>query len=250
MTVVTRETMSLSTPRLYDRRAFIGVASFAAYALLTGGRGDHGFMRYDRSARRVDLLLIAAFDESNSGYNFNGGSHGAHRITVPAGWHVRVRLINRDVIPHSVAVVHEREVVPMRIARPAIAGAASRALERGLPTGARQDDIMFVATPPGEYLIACAVPGQAALGSYLRLTVSSGAALPAYEVTPPPRLAWKDDDAGAGVAALLGTTAADGTMGESGEKDRARCSGIRWVPRNVSLMNRHRARESVAHDSR
>jgi sulfocyanin len=175
--------MCLST-RLLDRRAFIGVAGLATYALLSGARRDPEFMHYDADARRVDLTLIAAFDKSNSGYNFNGGSHGAHRITVPSGWQVRLTLVNRDVIPHSVAVVREQKLVPMRIARPDIAGAASPALEQGLPAGARQDHIAFVAAPPGEYLIACGVPGHAVLGSYLRLTVSSGAARPAYAVQP------------------------------------------------------------------
>jgi len=54
-------------------------------------------------------------------------------------------------------------------------------IEQGLPAAARQDDIVFVARPAAEYLIACGVPGSAALGAYLRLRVSSGARVPTYE---------------------------------------------------------------------
>src|SRR5512138_169388 len=87
------------------RHAFIGTAAVAACAVLSGVRSDPEFMRYDTAARRVTLTIIAAFDQSNSGYNFNGGFRGSHEITIPAGWRVDLTLVNRDVIPHSVAVI-------------------------------------------------------------------------------------------------------------------------------------------------
>ena len=174
--------MRFSDPTIrYSRRAFIGTASCAVGGLLIAPRRDSEFMRYDADARRVDLTIIAAFDQSNSGFNFNGGSHGGHRITVPTGWTVRLTFINRDVIPHSVAVVQEQKVVPMYITRPAFSGAASGALQRGLPAGGRQDDIAFVARTPGAYLIACGIPGHAVLGSYVQLIVSSSVTVPTYE---------------------------------------------------------------------
>jgi hypothetical protein len=144
--------------------------------LFTGARRDPEFMRYDAAARRVDLTIIAAFDQSNTGYNFNGASHGAHRIPV---------FVNRDVFRHSIAVIREVRSLPLRITKPVFPGAASRAPDVGLPAGARQDDIAFVADRPGEYLLACGVPGHAVLGSYLRLTVSSADSVPRYEVVAP-----------------------------------------------------------------
>lgn len=169
-------------PKLYIRRLFLGAASCALAGLLVGAR-DPEFMRYDADARRVDLTVTSAFDQSNSGFNLNGGSHGSHRITVPAGWTVRLTFINHDVIPHSVAVVREQSQVPLYVARPAFPGAATRSLQRGLPAGDRQDDIAFVAGLPGSYLIACGIPGHAVLGSYLRLVVSPSATVPTYELT-------------------------------------------------------------------
>ena len=168
--------------RLYTRRGFLGVAISATWALVTAARARSEFIRYDARARRVDLTVIAGFDKSNSGYNFNGGSHGGHRITVPTGWRMCLTFVNRDVIRHSVVVIHEQTPVPLRISRPSLSGAASRAFERGQLTGARQDDIVFAANRPGTYLIASGVPGDAALGTYLRLTVSSDATAPTYEV--------------------------------------------------------------------
>jgi sulfocyanin len=167
----------------YTRRALVTAVSWALAGLLIGARSDPEFMRYDAEGRRVDLTVIAAFDQSNSGFNFNGGSYGGHRITVPAGWLVRVTFINRDVIPHSVAVVREQAQVPMYIRRPAFAGAVSRDLQRGLPAGGRQDSIVFVAGEAGTYLFACGVPGHAVLGSYLRLDVSSDVTVPTYEMS-------------------------------------------------------------------
>ena len=176
--------MRLSNPTIrFTRRDFIGAASCVLSGLLIGARRDPEFMRYDADARRVELTVIAAFDQSNSGYNFNGGAHGSHRITVPGGWTVRLTFINRDVIPHSVAVVREERRVPMYVTRPAFSGAASQALQHGLPSGGRQDDIEFVAGLPGSYLVACGVPGHAVLGGYLHLIVSSSATVPTYEMT-------------------------------------------------------------------
>jgi sulfocyanin SoxE-like protein len=172
---------------LFDRvrrdvhRAIVSVAILMASVVLSGGRRDPEFMRYDAEARRVDLTIIAAFDQSNSGYNFNGGSRGRHRITVPLGWRVVMTFENRDVMPHSAAVIREAKYVPVRIIAPAFRHAATSSIERGLPVGGREDGIEFVAERPGSYLIACGVPGHAVVGTYLRFVVSGDATVPTYE---------------------------------------------------------------------
>jgi sulfocyanin len=146
-------------------------------------------MQFDASGRRVDLLVVAAYTKANSGFNFNGGWSGSHRITIPAGWTVRINFVNRDVVPHSIGIVRQGRLLPTRIGRPVFPGAASRALEVGTPAGDRQDDIVFVASLPGAYLLACGVPGHTAVGSYLQFIVSQDAAVPNYEIGPPPDLA-------------------------------------------------------------
>jgi hypothetical protein len=141
-------------------------------------------MTYDVDERRVDLTLIAAFSTANTGYNFNGAPHGTHRLTVPVGWRVRISLANRDVFPHSVGVIRELTLMPLRIERPAFPGGASKALQRGVPPGGREDGIEFVASVPGSYLLACGVTGHAALGGFIRMTVSAEATVPLYETVP------------------------------------------------------------------
>jgi len=168
--------------RQFLRRTVLVAASYAACAVLVGAGRDPEFMRYDAVARRVDLSITAALDQSNSGYNFNGGFDGSHRITVPLGWQVRMAFSNHDLFPHSVVVVGETKRLPLRVSRPAFVGAASSALQQGLPPGGRDDDIVFVANQAGVYLITCGVPAHTALGTYLRLVVSEDAAVPTYEI--------------------------------------------------------------------
>jgi sulfocyanin len=166
------------------RRATLAVLLFGSAAILCGGgRGDPEFMQYDAEKRLVQLIVVAAYDRSNSGFNLNGGSGGSHRITVPVGWRVEITFSNRDVIPHSVGVVRDETRLPLRFGKPAFAGAASYAMERGIPAGTR-DYIHFVADRPGAYLLACGVPGHAATGSYLRFIVSPDATVPTYATGP------------------------------------------------------------------
>ncbi len=45
--------------------------------MLSAMRTDPEFMRYDAAERRVELTIIGRYDESNNGYNFNGGFKGS-----------------------------------------------------------------------------------------------------------------------------------------------------------------------------
>jgi hypothetical protein len=165
------------------RRNATAVTWILALTLLSGRGRDPEFMTFDAAARRVDLTLIAGFDQSNSGYNFNGAPDGTHRLTVPVGWQIRIAFANRDVFPHSVIVFRQAKVLPLRIARPAFPGAATRSFQQGLPPGARED-IAFVAAVPGDYLIGCGCPTHVVLGMYVRLRVSADATVPTYERVP------------------------------------------------------------------
>lgn len=163
------------------RHAIAIAASFAGCLLLLGARRDPEFMRYDLEARHVELTITAAYDQSNTGYNLNGGFQGSHRVTIPQGWRVAVTFVNRDLVPHSFVVIREARQLPLRIDRAALPGAASRKHQVGVPAAGREDGIEFVASHPGAYLIACGVNTHAAMGSYLRLVVSADAPVPTYE---------------------------------------------------------------------
>ena len=163
------------------RHAVLIAASLGGWVILSAVRRDPEFLRYDAEARRVELTIIAAYDRSNTGYNFNGGFNGSHRVTVPLGWRVAVTLVNRDVFPHSFTVIRAVRQLPLRIDRPALPGAASRNHQVGVRAGGREDGIEFVATPAGAYLIACGITAHTVLGSYLHLTISPDATVPTYE---------------------------------------------------------------------
>ena len=78
--------MSAGHPsRRFARHAIVG-AAWAGCMLLSGAKRDPEFMQFDATARRVDLLIVAAYTKVNSGFNFNGGWNGSHRITIPVGW--------------------------------------------------------------------------------------------------------------------------------------------------------------------
>lgn len=175
--------MLARTPRLTLLALAGAVLAVAAEANPGARVEDPEFMTFDSTTRAVQLTVIARYDGSNGGFNFNGGFGGGHRITVPVGWSVRMGFINRDVIEHSVAVVKDEGFPPIRIGRPAVPGAASRSLAAGIAPGGRDDDIAFAAQRVGAYLLACGVPGHAAVGHYLQFVVSSDARLPTYSTT-------------------------------------------------------------------
>ena len=156
------------------------IAYGSIIGLAGGAQTAPEFMTYDPAERLVQLTVVARYDDTHSGYNLNGGYYGSHRITVPLGWRVRVAFINHDVVPHSLGIVREGKLAPVRIEKPALSGAATRAIVSGIPAHAR-DAFAFQATRPGAYLLACGVPGHAAIGGYLRFTISEGATVPTYE---------------------------------------------------------------------
>ncbi len=62
------------------------------------------FLRVDARHKIVDVTLIAGYDGSNNGFNFDGYSREL-MWTVPVGWRVRVTCSNRGALRHSCAVV-------------------------------------------------------------------------------------------------------------------------------------------------
>src|SRR5690242_13549224 len=56
-------------------------------------------------SRLVMLALDAGAGDENGGLNFNGLSEGSHRLVVPKGWTVVVRMKNADArVPHSALI--------------------------------------------------------------------------------------------------------------------------------------------------
>jgi sulfocyanin len=137
------------------------------------------FMSYDPAAKTVSLKLFAAHGSVNGGMNFNGASNGGSTITVPVGWSVSWSFKNEDAIPHSAIVLANKMPLPAQPQDPAIPRAYTKDVTAGLPTNGT-DQTTFKASPAGQYVIACGVPGHAPSGMWIHFDVSADAKVPSY----------------------------------------------------------------------
>jgi FtsP/CotA-like multicopper oxidase with cupredoxin domain len=111
------------------------------------------FLAVDAHRRRVTITLIASYDGTNGGFNFDGYSRYL-MWTVPRGWTVRIVCTNRGPLRHSCAVVHGPDS-----AKPAFRGAATPQPAIGLEEG-HTARFAFRASRTGVYRFACLVPGH------------------------------------------------------------------------------------------
>ena len=128
------------------------------------------------AARTVSFHLVAAHDQANSGFNFNGYGRGALAVSVPEGWRVSVTCENRGPLNHSCAIVRGPGD-----SQPAIAGAASPNPVSGQAPGTTTA-FEFTAQGQGTYRIACLVPGHEQAGMWDTFTVGAASGQPSAHV--------------------------------------------------------------------
>ena len=131
------------------------------------------------SAQRMAWIGVEA---DSRAMRFNGAAQGGETFVVPLGWAVEIRLGNGDAAPHSARVIAARDTIPLTIGRAVFAGAESPNAEAGVASG-RSQVFRFSASRAGNYLIACAVPGHAASGMYVRLVVQPDVSTPSWRST-------------------------------------------------------------------
>lgn len=151
----------------------------ASASAADSGTKVNEFLTYDAAAKTVQLKLLAAHGSVNGGMNFDGASNGNATITVPVGWTVSWSFKNEDAIPHSAIVLANKMPFPAQPQVPAIPRAYTTDVTAGLPTNGT-DKTTFKATPAGEYVIACGVPGHAPSGMWIRFDVSADAKAPTF----------------------------------------------------------------------
>ncbi|HET7568106.1 MAG TPA: hypothetical protein VFJ91_08960 [Gaiellaceae bacterium] len=134
-------------------------AALAALAVAGKPPDPQQFLRVDARHRIVNVTLIAGYDTTNAGFNFDGYSRYL-MWTVPRGWRVRVTCTNRSGVRHSCAVVSGPAS-----RRPAFRGAESPQPFVGLAEG-KTAVFTFRATKTGVYRFACLVPGHEAARMY------------------------------------------------------------------------------------
>ena len=124
----------------------------------------------------VKLTLIAAYNGTNAGYNFNGAAHGQMTVTVPLGSTVNATFKNAVRAPHDVVIIPYAMPLPGSGTTPAFAGAASPrpSFGSGGPSAAPGTPVSFsfVANKAGNYMIICGISGHALAGMWDTLVVS------------------------------------------------------------------------------
>jgi len=129
------------------------VAAAVAIPLAVRPPPPRDFLAVDAHRHRVTITLIASYDETNGGFNFDGYSRFL-MWTVPRGWTVRVVCKNRGAPRHSCAVVHGASS-----AKPAFPGSSTPQPQIGLESG-HTARFTFRATKKGVYRLTSLVPGD------------------------------------------------------------------------------------------
>lgn len=160
-----------------------------AACLLAGGQAgaaaetSPSWLAADAAARTVVVDVVAAFNENNSNWNFNGYHTGGATVLVPTGWTVEVPFVNEEAdVPHSLIVMADpgsEDEYPSEAAEDAAAfsGAHSASPVEGTAKGSRAD-FKFTADKAGDYLWYCGVPGHGNAGMWIRFRVTDDAQSP------------------------------------------------------------------------
>lgn len=155
----------------------------------SAGADAPAWMKVDAAHKTVHFDVQMAEDGANGTLNFNGYAKGAMTLTVPAGWHVTMHVVNAGAgaIPHSLEILPVSEAIPSQgVEPPAFSGAETIDLIPGL-NPQQADDVDFVAGAPGKYWIFCGVPGHGASGMWDFFVVSASATAPSVSIAKPPR---------------------------------------------------------------
>jgi sulfocyanin len=159
--------------------------ALALLALLSFAVPDtkvNDFMSYNATTKTVNLKVFAAYNSVQGGFNFNGGSNGSQTITVPTGWKINIDVTNKDAIPHSAIIIADATPIPSAPDKAAIPRAYTAHLTDGLPPQNGEDTMNFTApSSPGNYLIACGVPGHAPSGMWIKFVVAT-VQVPSYQM--------------------------------------------------------------------
>ena len=125
----------------------------------------------------VHLTVIAGYNNTNSGFNFDGAAHGQMTVTVPLGDTVDVTFKNNaQGAQHNVVVIPYTKTLPASGSSPAFPGAASPTPTFTRGSGPRNASaprqFSFTAAKTGKYLLICGIAGHAIAGMWDTLVVS------------------------------------------------------------------------------
>jgi sulfocyanin len=135
----------------------------------TGVTSPSQWLSYDAAKKTVTVAVIAGYNNTQSGFNFNGYANGQMTITVPQGWTVTVNFTNKGQLPHSAAIV-----AAAAAKTPVFPGASTPASELAIGLAPGQSaSFTFTAAKAGRYRVACLVPGHETLGMWDNFVVAA-----------------------------------------------------------------------------
>jgi len=150
--------------------ALLGPASLAGAA----ARAATAPVWVTTTGTTVNLTLIAGWDTSNAGFNFNGAAHGQMVVTVPQSDKVIVTFTNKVSTPHNFDIIPYTQPLPGHGVQPAFVGANSPLpqFKHGPPAAPKPQTVTFVADKAGTYMVVCGVAGHALAGMWDSFVVS------------------------------------------------------------------------------
>lgn len=160
------------------------MALLVSPALAAEAPVNPSWLKADVAARTAEFDVVAAFNENNEHWNFNGYHTGNATVMVPPGWTVRVPFRNEEEeIPHSLVVIADLgdvEQHPSETGEDAAAfpGAHTANPVEGSEIG-KSETFTFRADKPGDYLWYCGVAGHGNAGMWIRFQVAEGVDAPA-----------------------------------------------------------------------
>jgi uncharacterized cupredoxin-like copper-binding protein len=130
----------------------------------------------DAAAKTVSFTLVASYNGTNSGFNFDGYSGGNVEIDTPQGWAVTITCSNKGQLNHSCAVVADEAS-----SQPLFTGATTQNPGAGLPAG-QQASFTFKPDQTGTFRIVCLVPGHEPEGMWIVFKVVGSGSPAAYTI--------------------------------------------------------------------
>ncbi len=145
------------------------------------------WLKADPASRRAEVDVVAAFNENNANWNFNGHHTGNATLLVPVGWTVEIAFRNREAeIPHSLVVTADpgdEARLPAEAGRDAAAFPGAHTEDPVEGTGHEGGDtVSFEADKVGDFVWYCGVPGHGNAGMWIRFRVAGDLEAPALAV--------------------------------------------------------------------
>jgi plastocyanin len=134
---------------------------------------EPAWVQWDAASKTAQVKIVAAYNQVNAGFNFDGYNVGHLTITIPVGAKVMVSYTNKSDVPHSVVITPLANRSLAGNFPPAFPGSASPNPGTGIAKLKVPQVFTFTAGKAGHYAIVCGVPGHAIGGMWDHLDVAN-----------------------------------------------------------------------------